>query len=63
MSLFAPNKEFKVRGVILKLINAIARNWRAVQRRRNDRRVSLAVVGRRSSTKMGKSKATKRLRR
>ena len=45
MSLFAPNKEFKVRGLVLKLINTHCPALRTkVNDTRIDNRVNLAVV-------------------
>ena len=55
MSLFTPNKEFKVRGVVLKLINSNCPELTPqIKDTRGDRRVNLAVVVAVVPTKEGK---------
>ncbi len=45
MSLFSPNKDFKVRGVVLKLINSNCPEMvPRIEDARSDKRVNLAIV-------------------
>ena len=45
MSLFSPNKDFKVRGVVLKLINSNCPEMvPRIEDPRSDKRVNLAIV-------------------
>jgi hypothetical protein len=45
MSLFSPNKDIKVRGVVLKLVNSNCPELTPqIEDARNDRRVNLAIV-------------------